>query len=52
MLMFCNVDSLVFRTPSLKLIFEHGFVGHRFDEDTPIAETVRGSKSEVDGAIS
>ena len=32
----------------LKLISECGFVGHRFDEDTPIAETVSGSASEVD----
>jgi hypothetical protein len=23
-------------------MFERAFVGHRFDEDTPIAETVRG----------
>jgi hypothetical protein len=29
-----------------------GFVGHRFDEDTPIAETVSGSTAEVDGADS
>ena len=26
--------------------------GHRFDADTPIAETVRESMSEVDGIIS
>ena len=26
--------------------------GHRFDVDTPIAETVRESMSEVDGIIS
>ena len=52
MLMFCNVGLFVFRTASLKLIFERGFVGHRFDEDTPISETVRGSMSEVDDAIS
>ena len=32
-------------------MFERTFVGHRFDEDTPIAETVRGSTSEVDGII-
>ena len=36
----------------LKLMFKRGFVGHRFDEDTPIAETVRRSSSEVDGTIS
>ena len=48
MLMFCNVGLLV---RLLKLMFERGFVGHRFDEDTPIAETVRGSTSE-DGVIS
>ena len=32
-------------------MFEHVFVGHRFDEETPIAETVRGPTSEVDVAI-
>ena len=32
-------------------MFERAFVGHRFDKETPIAETVRGSKSEVDGII-
>ena len=36
----------------LKLMFERAFVGHRFDEDTPIAETVRGSMSQVDCVIS
>ena len=32
-------------------MFERAFVGHRFDEETPIAETVRRSmsESEVDG---
>jgi hypothetical protein len=51
MLMFCNVGLFVFRTASLKLMFEFGFVGHRFDENTSIAETVSGSTSEVDDAI-
>jgi hypothetical protein len=27
------------------------FLGHRFDKDTPIAETVRESMSEVDGIL-
>ena len=35
----------------LKLMFERAFIGHRFDEDTPIAETVCGSMSQVDGII-
>ena len=55
MLMFCNVGLLVFLilrpvvvSRRLKLMFERAFVGHRFDNDTPIAETVRGSTSEVD----
>jgi hypothetical protein len=48
--MFCNVGLLVFRTTSFEANI--WFVGHRFDEDTPIAETVSGSTSEVDGAIS
>ena len=30
-------------------MFERAFVGHRFDQDTPIAETVRGYTSDVDG---
>ena len=33
-------------------MFERAFVGHRFDEDTPIAETVSGSMSEQYGIIS
>jgi hypothetical protein len=33
------------------LKFERVFVGHRFDKDTPIAETVRRSISEVDGIL-
>ena len=32
-------------------MFERTFVGHRFDEDTPIAETVSAFTSEVDGVI-
>ena len=33
-------------------MFERAFVlGHRFDKDTPIAETVRGSTFEVNGII-
>ena len=51
MLMFCNVGLLVFCTAPLKLMFERAFVGHRFDKETPIAETVRGFTSEVDGII-
>ena len=54
-LMFCNVGLLVFLilrpvvvSRLLKLMLERAFVGHRFDNDTPIAETVRGSTSEVD----
>ena len=42
MLMFCNVNvywSFVLRL--LKLMLERAFVGHRFDKETPIAETVR-----------
>ena len=51
MLMFCNVGfKLLLRL--LELMSEPAFVGHRFDKDTPIAETVRGSISEVDGIIS
>ena len=43
MLMFCNVGFLIFCTAFfLKLMFDGAFVGHRFDEDTPIAETVSG----------
>ena len=47
--MFCNVGLLVFRTASLKPML--ALVGHRFDVDTPIAETVREFMSEVDGII-
>ena len=49
MLMFYNVGLWVsvLRISSLK--FERAFVGHRFDQDTPIAETVRGYTSDVDG---
>jgi hypothetical protein len=32
-------------------MFDCGFAGHRFDENTSIAETVSGSTSEVDTAI-
>lgn len=33
----------------LKLMFDRALcIGHRFDQDTPIAETVRGSMFEVD----
>ena len=34
-----------------KLMLEHALAGHRFDVDTPIAETVRESMSEVNGII-
>ena len=50
MLMFCNVGLLVFSYCVLKLMLT-AFIGHRFDEDTPIAETVRGSTSEAGGVI-
>ena len=51
MLMFCNVGLFVFRTTSFEAKVECGFVGHRFDENTSIAETVSVSTSEVDDAI-
>ena len=52
MLMFCNVSTGLPFCVFLKLIFERAsfVLGHRFDKDTPIAETVRGcTMSEVYG---
>jgi hypothetical protein len=50
--MFCNVGLLVFRSASFEAKrLNVRFLGHRFDKDTPIAETVRGCMSEVDGIL-
>ena len=48
MLMFCSVGLLVSVLRLSSLMFERAFVGHRFDQDTPIAETVRGYTSDID----
>ena len=52
MLMFrvCSVGSslLVSVLRLSSLMFERAFVGHRFDQDTPISETVRGYTSDID----
>ena len=49
--MFCNVRLLPTVLRLLKLNFERASVGHRFDKETPIAETVRRSISKRDGII-
>ena len=41
MLMFCNVGLFVSLLRLSNLMFERAFVGHRSDQVTPIAETVR-----------
>ena len=55
MLMFCSASSFVFRLHLLNLMFDRAFrafLGHRFDKETPIAETVRKFLSDLDGIIS
>ena len=48
MLMFCSVGLWVSVLRLSSLMFERAFVGHRFDQDIPIAETVRGYTSDID----
>ena len=48
MLMFCSVGLWVSVLRLSSLMSERAFVGHRFDQDAPIAETVRGYTSDID----
>ena len=49
MLMFCSVGLIVSLLRLSNLMFERAFSGHRFDQDTPIAETMRRYTFDVDG---